>query len=144
MLEFMVKIKGMEEASPAFGKFTMATLQKSLLFQSIGRSISLRRKNEVCEGCRADDWTYGLDPLNASAAELLREMGYPSGVAFLCEGCLHHQFEAQGNVRLEEGIGIHIVSGALDLLKLDVKLETGGDPAPPGLPVVGSSPYDYE
>ncbi len=141
MLEFVVKIKGMEEASPAFGKFTMEMLQKSLLFQSIGRSVSLRRKNEVCESCRADDWACGLDPLNASGVELLREMGYPSGVAFLCEGCLHHQFEAPGNVRLEAGIGIHIVSGALDLLKLDVKLETGGVPGP-GLPVE-SSPYDY-
>jgi len=141
VLEFVVKIKGMEDASPAFGKFTMETLQKSLLFQSIGRSISLRRRSEVCEGCRADDWVCGLDPLNASGVELLQEMGYPDGVAFLCEGCLHHQFETPGNVRMEEGIGIHIVSGALDLLKLDVKLETGGNRPPD--PAAESSPYDY-
>lgn len=141
MLEFVMKIKGMEEASPAFGKFTMETLQKSPLFQSIGRSISLRRRNEVCESCRADDWVCGLDPLNASGIELLQEMGYPAGVAFLCEGCLHHQFEAPGNVRLEEGIGVHIVSGALELLKLDVKLETGGVSGP-NLPAEPSR-YDY-
>jgi len=55
MLEFIFRIKGIDSATPAFGKFTLETLEKSLLFQSIGRSISLRKKNEICESCRADD-----------------------------------------------------------------------------------------
>jgi len=124
MLEFIFRIKGIDSATPAFGKFTLETLEKSLLFQSIGRSISLRKKNEICESCRADDWAYGLDPLNTSGANLLKDMGYPEGIVFLCASCIHHQFETLGNVYLEENIGINIIRGLLDLVSSDVRLET--------------------
>ena len=128
MLEFFFRIKGIDPATPAFGKFTLETLEKSFLFQSIGRSISLRKKNEICESCRADDWVYGLDPLNASGANLLKDMGYPDGIVFLCASCIHHQFETLGNVYLEENIGINMVRGVLDLVSLDVKFETNEVP----------------
>jgi hypothetical protein len=132
VLELFFRIKDIDPATPALGKFNLETFQASFLFQSIGRSISLRKKNEICESCRADDWVYGLDPLNASGANLLREMGYPDGIAFLCASCIHHQFETPGNVYLEENIGINIIRGVLELVSLNFKFEaTEVPPAQP-------------